>query len=122
MPTDDPLRRFRDIVVHAARIAEFTQGMDKQTFAADIKTVLAVERCLQIISEAAVKLGETAETHAPEIPWADVRGMGNELRHGYDTLDEDVVWITIQDHIAPLRTAAERAIRALCVKETRGRL
>lgn len=113
MPTQDPLQRFHDMVENIDRIADFTKGLSRKTYDGDIKTRLAVERCMQIISEAAAKLGATAEETAPEIPWADIRGMGNQLRHGYSELDADIVWATIENDLAPLRVACKAAIRRL---------
>jgi len=79
----------------------------------DEMRLLAVERCLAIISEAAVKLGADAEQDAPEIPWRDVRGMGNHLRHGYETVDHGIVWETVQNELPALRRACEAALRRL---------
>ena len=113
MPTLNPLHRFRDIVENIDRIAEFTKGLSRETYDGDIKTKLAVERCLQIISEAAAKLGPRAEETAPEVSWADIRGMGNQLRHGYAELNADTVWATIENDLVPLRAVCETAIKRL---------
>jgi uncharacterized protein with HEPN domain len=86
LPSDRPEQRFADIVENIDLIAAFTAGMGYDQFAADLRTRLAVERCLAIISEAAAKLGAEAERRCPGLPWADIRGFGNHLRHGYDRL------------------------------------
>ena len=49
----------------------------------------AVERCLQRITEAVIRLGDQAEILIPEVPWHRVRGFGNRLRHNYDSIEED---------------------------------
>ena len=61
--------------------------MDFDAFRQDPKTIAAVERKLQVISEAAVRLGEQAEALCPGLPWRDVREIGNWLRHQYDRED-----------------------------------
>jgi uncharacterized protein with HEPN domain len=53
----------------------------------------AVERCLQRISEAAVKLGSDAETLVPSQPWKQIRSLGNVLRHEYDSVSAAEIWI-----------------------------
>jgi uncharacterized protein with HEPN domain len=58
-------------------IEQFTAGMSFDDFSDDPKTVAAVERKLQIISEAAIRLGPGAESNWPELPWRDIRGIGN---------------------------------------------
>jgi len=77
------------------------------------KTRNATERCLERISEAAKKLGELAEELCPDVPWSNVRALGNFLRHEYDRVDPAPVWLTIQDDLGPLRTAAQRALERL---------
>ena len=66
--------------------------MDSETFRADTKTIAAVERKLQVISEAAVRLGDQAEMLCPGLPWRNIRGIGNWLRHQYDHVDVDSIW------------------------------
>jgi hypothetical protein len=46
--------------------------------------IAAVERHLQKISEAAVRLSDHAEILCPGVPWRNIRGIGNFLRHEYD--------------------------------------
>ena len=57
-------------------IEQFTHGMDFEAFREDPKTVAAVERKLLVISEAAVRLGETAEIVCPGPPWAKFVAQG----------------------------------------------
>lgn len=57
MPFENHERAFRDILEAIDLIREFTQGMDFETFRQDAKTVAAVERKLQLISEAAIRFG-----------------------------------------------------------------
>jgi uncharacterized protein with HEPN domain len=64
-----------------ATINQFTSGMDFEAFRANAIVVAAVERKLQIISEAAIRLADEAERVCPGLPWRDVRGLGNQLRH-----------------------------------------
>jgi uncharacterized protein with HEPN domain len=70
----------------------------------------AVERNLQKISEAAIRLGEKAETLCPGIPWHNVRGMGNWLRHQYDAIDLEIIWVTVTDKLPELKAAVKLAL------------
>ncbi len=81
VPSKDPLQRFEDILANIAMIEAFTTGMNLEDFTSDPKTTNAVERCLERISEAATKLSGQAELICPEIPWPQVRALGNILRH-----------------------------------------
>jgi uncharacterized protein with HEPN domain len=103
----------RDIADAIDAIRQFTLGLDAGTFRADVKTVAAVERKLQVISEAATRLGDEAETLCPGLPWRDIRGIGNWLRHQYDHVDVDSIWRTVIDDLPQLESAVMRAIQNL---------
>jgi len=105
LPSRQTSLRFRDIVDNIDRIRQHVAGMTEREFLVDIKTLDAVERCLSRISEAAVKLGTDAEQLCPQIPWRDIRGIGNQLRHGYDAIVPARIWFTIERDLAPLRDA-----------------
>ena len=84
--------------------------MDFDTFNEDPKTVAAVERKLLVISEAAIRLGKDAELRCPGLPWGEIRGIGNWLRHQYDAVELSVVWKTVRDDLPPLRAAVVGAL------------
>ena len=46
----------------------------------------------------------------PGIPWRDIRGFGNWLRHQYDGVDVEMVWNTIQQDFPLLKAAAGKAL------------
>ena len=77
--------------------------MTQEKFAADQMIIDATERCLSRIGEAAVKLGPDAETLAPGIPWPDIRGLGNHLRHRYRGVRNSDIWAIISENLPPLR-------------------
>ncbi len=87
MPSSDPAQRFTDIIESIDHIEGFTRGLDAKAFAGTDQVIFAVKYALMIISESAVRLGDTAATPRPEIPWREIRGLGNRLRHEYDTID-----------------------------------
>jgi uncharacterized protein with HEPN domain len=84
--------------------------MDAAKFRADAKTIAAVERKLQVVSEAAIRLGDQAEVLCPGLPWRNIRGIGNWLRHQYHQVDVDSIWLTVINDLPPLERAVIRAI------------
>ena len=51
----------------------------------------AIERCVEIISEATRRLpGGWKEEH-PSIPWSDIAGIGSVLRHDYDEVRLEII-------------------------------
>lgn len=89
-------------------IEQFTSGMDFEAFRSNPMAVAAVERKLQIVSEAAIRLGEEAERRCPDMPWRDIRGIGNQLRHAYERIDLNTIW---KADIPPLKAAVQRALK-----------
>ncbi len=88
-------------------------GIPKDQFLSDADKYDAAERRLARISEAAVKLGETAEDLAPGQPWKDIRGLGNWLRHDYSNVLQEMIWQIIREHLPALRRECEQAIALL---------
>ena len=113
MLTERQRLRIEHIVENAERIASYVAGLDYAAFAADPKTIDAVERCLARITEAAIRAGdETMASIAPDIPPHIYRGFGNALRHDYDLMDMRTIWQTSTSDVPMLREACERALRA----------
>jgi uncharacterized protein with HEPN domain len=103
-------RPLEDIIEAIDLIEEFTSGMDVEAFRSDQRTMAAVERKLQIISEAAMRLGDRAGELCPGPPWRDIRGIGNWLRHEYFKVDVHIIWKTITIDLPPLKAAVVRTL------------
>lgn len=110
MPFKDAPGSLKDIADAIGLIEQFTKGMDFDSFREDPKTIAAVERKLQVISEAAIRLGEEAERLCPGMAWRDIRGIGNWLRHQYERIELPVVWKTVRDDLPPLKASALKAL------------
>jgi uncharacterized protein with HEPN domain len=91
-------------------IDHFTSGMDFEAFRSNPMAVAAVERKLQIISEAAIRLANDAERLCPDLPWRDIRGIGNQLRHAYERIDLTTIWNTVIDDLPAVKAAVKAAV------------
>lgn len=109
----DPADSLRHIVENADRVARHITGLDRPAFERNEAARDAVERCIERVCEAAHRLGQAAETLMPGQPWADIRGMGNRLRHAYDRVDVAIIWITARVRLPELASAARRALAVL---------
>jgi uncharacterized protein with HEPN domain len=98
-----------DIVENCERIARYVRGLDRVMFERDRRTYDAVERCLERICEAAVRLGDDAIALMPHQPWSEIRGTGNWLRHAYDKVDATMIWDTVERDLPGLAEAARTA-------------
>jgi uncharacterized protein with HEPN domain len=113
LPSERPVRRLEDIVENAKAILRYTDVMTLDAFREDRRTVDAVERCLERISEAAAKLGDAALALVPAQPWEQIRALGNRLRHEYDAVREERIWDIVQNDLPGLCSACEEALRRL---------
>jgi len=111
MPFEDARSHLGDIFDSILLIEQFVMGMDFEAYRGDEKTQAAVERKMLIISEAAIRLGDKADVLCPSVPWRDIRGIGNWLRHQYDRVEVETVWNTIHDDLPSLKVAVERALK-----------
>jgi len=110
LPFRDPLTSLQDILDNISRLDRFTAGMTYENFLDDERAVYAVQYALLTISEAAHRLGADAETLCPGQPWGDIRGIGNHLRHGYDNINLERIWNTIQSSLPSLKDAVKNAL------------
>lgn len=72
MPSKNPAQRLRDILDNIDSIKTFTAGLEFASFVADRKTVYAVTRALEIVSEATRRLPDAIKERHPEIDWPAV--------------------------------------------------
>jgi uncharacterized protein with HEPN domain len=72
-----------------------------------------VQRGIEIISEAARRVPTEMQMTQPHIPWAQIMGIGNVLRHEYHRVSDTVVWNVVRDHIQPLKAAVAAIDAAL---------
>ena len=49
----------------------------------------------------------------PGLPWHNIRGIGNWLRHQYDRVELDTVWYTATVEIVPLKASVKAALQQL---------
>ena len=112
MPFRDSARHLADMLGAIDHIESFLDGVTFESYQADVKTKSAVERQLQIVTEAAIRLGDRAESIAPGPDWEGFRGMGNLLRHAYHRIDDRIVWDTVKDELPPMRAILLKALES----------
>jgi len=103
MPSKNPAQRLRDVLENVDAIDSFVAGLEFATFTGDRKTVYAVTRALEIISEATRRLPNELKDRHPEIDWLAVAAAGNVYRHEYDSVDDALIWQTVQRGMDELR-------------------
>jgi uncharacterized protein with HEPN domain len=100
MPSKNPAQRLRDIVDNIDAIEVFTAQLEFPAFRADRKTVYAVVRALEIVSEASRRLPDELTDRHPEIDWVAIAAAGNVYRHEYEAVDEALIWHSVRHDLA----------------------
>ncbi len=90
-------------ILRAARLAlEFRGQLQKAAFLSDLKTQAAVLHQLLVLGEAVKRLSTPFRDQHAEVPWKAVAGMRDRLLHGYDDVDLDLVWKTLDEDLPAL--------------------
>jgi len=94
-----------DMLEAVVGITHATAGKTLDDYKSDWVLKHAVQRGIEIISEASRALPEDLQAERPEIPWRQVRTIGNVLRHEYHGLSDTIIWRVVTDELPRLREA-----------------
>ena len=86
-------------------VEEAVRGKTLDDFSADWLLRHGVQRGIEIISEAARRIPTDLQARRPNIPWAQIMGIGNVLRHEYHRVSDTLIWNLVQQHLPPLKAA-----------------
>ena len=90
-------------ILDAVREAgHFMNGRAKEDLAQDRMLLLALVKEMEIIGEAASRIGSETRALLPSIPWNDIVGMRNRLIHAYFEVDMSIVWATLISNLPQL--------------------
>ena len=102
--------RLLDILTAIEEATEILDGADFADYQNSLVTRRAVERCTEIISEAVRHRPDEMTSRFAEIPWQDIRSIGNRLRHDYQRVGDLVMWRTATRSPPDLRVVVARLI------------
>lgn len=95
----DPSIYLSDILECSTLIEKRMKNITYERFIEDIDLQDMVIHRLEIIGEAVRKLPSEFRLQYPGINWDDPARMRSMLIHGYDEVDIDVVWDTIENDL-----------------------
>jgi uncharacterized protein with HEPN domain len=99
-----------DIQESISGIEEVVAGATPEMFAKSWGMQRAVERGLEIISEASRHIPADLRSLTPDIPWRQIAAIGNLLRHEYQRADTTATWNIVAEHLPPLAAAIKQLI------------
>lgn len=103
----------RHMLDHARQAYEMASGRKRSDLESDRMLQLALTRLVEIVGEATSRVSiSTREKHC-EVPWPDIVGMRNRLIHGYDVVDLDLLWNTVETDLPSLIAQLEAILKEL---------
>ena len=97
---DEIRKNLIDILQAAEEIQNFTHNLDLKSYQESPITQRAVERDFEIIGEALSRIRKIDEDFIDNISEHHrIIGFRNILIHGYDIVDEMIVWNAVTDHL-----------------------
>jgi uncharacterized protein with HEPN domain len=86
--------RIRHMLDEILTVHTYLDGKSQEELIRDPVLIRALERSIEVISEAATHIPVEVKELYPDIPWRLMIGMRNKLIHDYDDVDGDMLWLT----------------------------
>ena len=112
MTRHDDKVSLKHMLEHAQEAVLMIEGKDRADLRSERMLELSLIRLIEVVGEAAARVSPNGQTTYSAIPWPQVIGMRNRLIHGYDQVDLDVLWDTVEDDFPPLIAELERILKA----------
>jgi len=100
----------KDILLALESIDRLVEDMSFETFVHDRTTLSAVFRRFERIAQAVEHIPPDVQAHHPDIPWARLACMGDQLVHPSCGLDYQSVWDVIYHEIPALKPKLEEIV------------
>jgi uncharacterized protein with HEPN domain len=108
---DDDRIRVQHMIDAAEAAQRFMVKRSRSDLDEDQMLLFAVVRAIEIIGEAATKVSAETRAAVPEVPWIDIVGMRHHLIHGYQHINSEIVWKTVNDEMPGLLVRLRQAMR-----------
>lgn len=99
-----------DIIGAFAKIKKYTEGMTRDDFVNDEKTMDAVLRNFEVIGEAAKGIPDDMRLRYPHIEWREMAGLRDIIAHQYFGLDLGIIWDVIENEVEVLEAQVKAVI------------
>jgi len=92
----------RQMLSHAQTALEIASDKDRSALETDPMFRYALLHLISILGEAATRVSDAFRLEHPLIAWRNIIGMRNMVIHGYDVVDLDVLWKTVEEDVPDL--------------------
>jgi len=110
MSKREPRVRLLHMRDFAQKALQLTGGKTRADLENDEVLRLAVTHLLELVGEAAAQIPPEAQAQWPQIPWPKIVGMRNRLIHGYDYIDNAILWDALTHNLPELLKQLEQVL------------
>jgi uncharacterized protein with HEPN domain len=111
MPLEDAEAAYLwDMLSAAHETQEILGTLSLEEFKLDTKVMRAIERCIEIVGEAARRVSKETQQFYDEVPWSDIIGQRNVIAHKYGQIDYEVLYKTVTGDLPQLVGILERLL------------
>jgi len=107
MSRHDPLVRLRHMRDFARKAVELTCNKERSDLDNDEVLRLALTHLVELIGEAAGQVPPEIQAQFSQISWGKIVSMRHRLIHGYDFVDQDILWGTLRVNLPELLAQLE---------------
>ena len=100
----------RQMLDHAREALDMSRGRSRTDLDRDRPLFLSTLKLVEIVGEASNRVSTKTQKSLARIPWGKIAGTRNRLVHGYDDIDNDVLWDILQVDLPPLIAELERIL------------
>jgi uncharacterized protein with HEPN domain len=111
MPKHNDVIALRHMLDYSREAVSMIAGKSFEVLEKERMLELALIRLVEIVGEAASRVSQAGQAKAPDIPWREVIGMRNRLIHGYDSVDLNILWDTVELDFPPLIVQLEKILQ-----------
>lgn len=98
---------------HAREAVKMAEGKNRTALRNNRMLELALIRLIEIVGEAAGKVSSDGKAWFDGVPWPQIIAMRNRLIHGYDAIDIDVLWDTVENDLPDLISKLEKEMNKI---------
>ncbi|MCD4784457.1 MAG: DUF86 domain-containing protein [Candidatus Eremiobacteraeota bacterium] len=103
------MERLQDIRKAIINIENFT-APGKESFYSSKLIQSAVIYQIQIVGEATYNISKDFKSRNNEVSWAKIERTQHILFHDYFTVNLDIIWFIVNDHLPPLKKQIEEML------------
>jgi uncharacterized protein with HEPN domain len=108
---DKTVRLYLEHIREAIGLIErYTHGRQRHDLDREPMRRQAIERNIEIISEASRRVPKAMKARHAEVPWREIAAIGNILRHEYPAVNHDIIWRIATEDVRPLAAAVDNLL------------